>query len=104
VYASVLAAGLASGFATVAANVAKAKALLNKAPGGGGGDVSVPGGGGGAGAPAMGQTVGNTTTNIENLQNQGTQAPQPLKAVVVQTEMANVNQQVNRIEERSKIN
>jgi hypothetical protein len=103
VYAAVLAAGLASGFATIAANVAKAKAMLAKAPGGGGG-VNVPSGGGGAGAPAMGQTVGNTTTNIENLQNQGTQAPQPLKAVVVQTEMANVNQQVNRIEERSKIN
>lgn len=104
VYASVLAAGLASGFATVAANVAKAKQLLSKAPGGDGG-VNVPtGGGGAAGGVNMGQTVGNTTTNIEQLQNQGTQAPQPLKAVVVQTELASVNQQVNRIEERSKIN
>lgn len=104
VYATVLAAGLASGFATIAANVAKAKALLAKAPGGdGGGGVNVGSGGvSGGGAPNI-SPVGNTSTNIEQLQNQGNNN-KPLKAVVVQTELANVNQQVNRIEERSKIN
>lgn len=104
VYGTVLAAGLASGFATIAANVAKAKALLAKAPGGdGGGGVNVGSGGvSGGGAPNI-SPVGNTSTNIEQLQNQGNNN-KPLKAVVVQTELANVNQQVNRIEERSKIN
>jgi hypothetical protein len=95
-----IAAGL-----SIAAGLARLKQIKDtkfeskSASGGAGGGGSV-----GSTVPAMGQTVGNTTTNIENLQNQGTQTQQPVKAVVVQTEMANVNQQVNRIEERSKIN
>lgn len=94
-------AGIAGAFG--AANIAKIASTQFQSTGGGGG-VSAPSGGGGGGAvPAINQ-VGNTSTNIANLQNQNSQKQEPIKAVVVQTEMASVNQQVNRIEERSKIN
>jgi len=94
-------AGIAGAFG--AASIAKIASTQFQSTGGGGG-VSAPSGGGGGGAvPAINQ-VGNTSTNIANLQNQNNQKQEPIKAVVVQTEMASVNQQVNRIEERSKIN
>ena len=94
-------AGIAGAFG--AASIAKIASTQFQSTGGGGG-VNAPSGGGGGGAvPAINQ-VGNTSTNIANLQNQNSQKQEPIKAVVVQTEMASVNQQVNRIEERSKIN
>ena len=103
VYGTVLAAGLSAGFATIASNVSKAKALL--APvGGGGGGTNIQGGGIGnvtaVQAPSL-NGVGNTSTNLEQLQNQTPQ--KPVKAVVIQTELQNVNEQVKRIENRSKI-
>lgn len=94
-------AGIAGAFS--AASIAKIAQTQYQSSGGGANIGAPSGGSAGGGVPSIG-SVGNTSTNIENLQNQNTQKQEPIKAVVVQTEMASVNQQVNRIEERSKIN
>ena len=70
--------------------------------GAGGGMASAGGGTGGAMSAPLQQGVNNTSTNLANLA-QGTQEQKPIKAYVLQTDVASEDQKMKAIENKAKI-
>lgn len=98
-------AAIAAGVATVLANIAQAKQLLSSA-GAETGSIGGGGGGGGGGSlnqtfssPIIGQGISNTSTQLTETGEIKT----PVKAYVVQTDIANENHLVTQIEKKAKI-
>lgn len=90
----------AAGIATVLANIAQAKAILES--GTTPSSISV-GGGSSSGSPAPPRLnqVGNTSTNLSNINNQPV-SHRPVRAYVVETDSTAAQKRVSKIEERSK--
>lgn len=102
-------AAIATGVATVLANMAQAKAILSRVDGGGdiGGGGNFSGGGfSGNGAtftPSLNNSVGNTSTILSNLNNPTNQNTPPVKVYVTETDISNSINQVNKIKTKALI-
>jgi len=104
--------GVFPGYPYIQAAMAAAYGVMNirkiaqtQFQGGGGADAGMSGAAGGAGgamsAPLQGG-VNNTSTMLENM-GQGQQEQKPIKAYVLQTDVASEDQKIKAIENKSKI-
>lgn len=92
---------IATGVATVLANIARAKQILQSA--GGGPSLNIPTAGGGSNVrPPQINGVSNTSTVLDNLNQGGNKSQAPLKAYVVETDITQSQKTIQRIEKKSK--
>lgn len=98
-----LVAYIASGIATVLANVAKAKQLLESVGAPSVPSLGVGSVGGSSIRPPQLNPVSNTSTNLADIQNgSGNRTMAPVKAYVIETDSTSAQKRVARIEERTK--
>ena len=93
-------AGLAAAYGLM--NIRKISQTKFEGGGGAGGGMAEAGGGGGAMSAPLSQGVNNTSTNLSNLA-QGQQEQKPIKAYVLQTDVASEDQKMKAIENKAKI-